>query len=365
MPELEQRPGPPDDVVLLQRARVVDRLAGSAWHELAQPLNGLTGLVSLLKAEGWTANELGVDPSLIAEAVATIRQLAHAFTDLGRGSERPVGLRVLVEETLALAGQQLVDVVVDNEVPIDAPEPDLGLATLRLVTASLVLDAVEALGGPAAARGRLRFSVAPGAEPGSGTAEPYGGTSAVRLVVEDDGRPGGAEDIDLLAAMMAGAGGALQYEQPPGGGNRATLGLPVLRTAEPAGVPAPAAAAPPMTVLVCDDDPVVVDLLVRLLAGAGIRVLRASSGPEALEIVGHEAVDAILADQQMAGMSGRALHAALASSHPDLARRFVLMTGDPGDADLVVFAQTHGLTVLGKPFQTRSLVGLLREVGRR
>lgn len=63
--------------------------------------------------------------------------------------------------------------------------------------------------------------------------------------------------------------------------------------------------AVPIRVLVVDDDPDTVDLMVRLLESEGFATLQANSGQEALEIVRGEHPELVLLDVVMPGMNGR------------------------------------------------------------
>jgi CheY-like chemotaxis protein len=58
------------------------------------------------------------------------------------------------------------------------------------------------------------------------------------------------------------------------------------------------------TILVVDDLPANRDILARRLEKAGFRVLQAASGPEALQVLAHSAVDCVLLDVAMPGMTG-------------------------------------------------------------
>ena len=68
-------------------------------------------------------------------------------------------------------------------------------------------------------------------------------------------------------------------------------------------MPAPAA-APPSTILVVDDNPVNLQLLVRTLDGSGHRILAARSGPAALDIAHKIHPDLVLLDVMMPDMNG-------------------------------------------------------------
>jgi CheY-like chemotaxis protein len=89
--------------------------------------------------------------------------------------------------------------------------------------------------------------------------------------------------------------------------------------------PAPAAAADPAeasiayTILLVDDDALVCSSTSSTLADLGHQVFAASSGKRALEILrSGTAVDLVLTDQAMPGMTGLQLAAEIRASWPDL-----------------------------------------------
>lgn len=111
----------------------------------------------------------------------------------------------------------------------------------------------------------------------------------------------------------------------------------------------------PSRVLVLDDEPSIREFLARILRRGGYEAMLASDGPSALEIVRNDPPDAILCDHRMVGMSGIAFHEAVAAIDPELARRFVFMSGDVLNAELRAFAITRGITLLAKPFDIESV----------
>jgi response regulator RpfG family c-di-GMP phosphodiesterase len=78
------------------------------------------------------------------------------------------------------------------------------------------------------------------------------------------------------------------------------------------------------TILAVDDEPANLRMLERLLR-KDYRVLTATSGEEALEILSHNSVDLILTDQRMPGMSGTELLRASLQTNPDATR--IILTG--------------------------------------
>jgi two-component system NtrC family sensor kinase len=80
------------------------------------------------------------------------------------------------------------------------------------------------------------------------------------------------------------------------------------------------------TVLVVDDEEQVRDALTRVLGDTGCAVLVAESGEEALEILRQHAVQLLISDNNMPGMSGLELFKEVRRLHPHMLR--IMLTGD-------------------------------------
>lgn len=133
------------------------------------------------------------------------------------------------------------------------------------------------------------------------------------------------------------------------------------------------------TILFVDDEPGIVSSLVDLFRGR-YRVLTATSGTEALEILARNDVAVVISDQRMPSMTGAELLERVADQSPDITR--VLLTGY-ADIEAVVTAVNQGKiffyltkpwtpsilnTVLAKAIdhhvllsERRELIGQLRE----
>ena len=384
-----------DDDVALQAARTLARVGPGVGHELANRLGAVRAFGAVLGLDEHVVREYGVETiDAVREAGDEALQLSQALLELVR--QRPPA-RVPVRPDVALAAALRLaapgasaSLVVDVDVPEDLPEVEADPARLHQALVATLVNAREALGHPRAA-GRLTVGareVRHGAKP------------AVEVRVTDDAPPVPEADVphlfdprppagctaraglDLAVArhLLALDGGGLRFDRAADGSNALVVdllpasaarhgpeapepGAPGPPAGEPA-VPADEPADSPVTVLVCDDTAAVRELLLRLLDRSGIRAIPAQSGAEALAVLDARPVDVVLADNRMAGMSAQALHAAVAARHPDLRRRFVIVSGDPEDADLVAFARAEGLRVLPKPFDAAALVAVLREVAR-
>jgi CheY-like chemotaxis protein len=71
-------------------------------------------------------------------------------------------------------------------------------------------------------------------------------------------------------------------------------------------------------VLVVDDEPAIVQYVVRVLAPAGYETVSAHDGPSALAAAASGPFDLLLTDLAMPGMSGDELARLLRAEHPDL-----------------------------------------------
>lgn len=78
-------------------------------------------------------------------------------------------------------------------------------------------------------------------------------------------------------------------------------------------------------VLLVDDEPAVVDGLRAALRREPFEVHRATSGAEALAVMERVAIDVVLSDEEMPGMSGSALLAQVRARHPGTVR--IILTG--------------------------------------
>jgi DNA-binding NtrC family response regulator len=79
------------------------------------------------------------------------------------------------------------------------------------------------------------------------------------------------------------------------------------------------------TVLFVDDEPYVTEALKRGLRKEPYEILSAKSAAEALEIMAHKAVDVVVSDENMPGMSGSEFLSVVCRKYPDTIR--IILTG--------------------------------------
>jgi CheY-like chemotaxis protein len=108
--------------------------------------------------------------------------------------------------------------------------------------------------------------------------------------------------------------------------------------------------------LVVDDEPVVRAFVARALTRAGLTVMTAADGREALRLVAEDRVrpTVLVTDIEMPGMTGIELAARLLALRPAI--RVVMMTGDPERAAAARGHPSIVDAVLLKPMQAEALV---------
>lgn len=113
-------------------------------------------------------------------------------------------------------------------------------------------------------------------------------------------------------------------------------------------------------VLVVDDTPETLGLLTDTLEAAGLTVLVARSGEEALETVKHVTPDLILLDAMMPGMDGFATCRALKADAALAPIPVIFMTGLSDTAHVVLGLQAGGVDYVTKPIVLDELLARLK-----
>jgi DNA-binding response OmpR family regulator len=116
------------------------------------------------------------------------------------------------------------------------------------------------------------------------------------------------------------------------------------------------------TILIVDDEPDILDLAEMYLRADGFQVVRASTGPEALERVSADPPDLMVLDIMLPGMDGWEVCRRVRATS-DLPVMFLTARGDP--VDRVVGLELGADDYLVKPFHGRELVARVKAVLRR
>jgi CheY-like chemotaxis protein len=118
-------------------------------------------------------------------------------------------------------------------------------------------------------------------------------------------------------------------------------------------------------VLVVEDDPDNRTAITRLLYRFGHRVTACANGVEAMGVLELGPVDCIITDLRMPALGGRSLYEQAEEQMPNLARRFVFVTGDFTTPDSRAFLERTGQPVVAKPYEVAELLAAVALVLRQ
>jgi signal transduction histidine kinase/DNA-binding response OmpR family regulator len=373
----------------VQKMEAVGKLTGGVAHDFNNVLQIIAGNLQLLgRAVAGDIAALrhleaaleGVDrgAKLAAQLLAFARRqpLAPSVVDLGALVQRMEGLlRRAVGEAVSVetsTGEGLWNACVDPN-------------QMESAILNLALNARDAMD----ARGRLRIAIA-----NAVLDERYAARHAevtpgeyVMVAVSDDGRgmtsdvlerafepffttkPEGAGTglgLSMVYGFVRQSGGHVHIESRPGAGTAVRLYLPRSR-AEPTPLaerPGGAVEGGNETILVVEDDDQVRQTVVEMLAELGYRVLEATDGRSALEVVkSGQPIDLLFTDVVMPGpVRSVDLAAAAKEANPELEVLFT--SGYSENAALPGGGFDVNANLLGKPYRRDELAARLRHMVR-
>jgi two-component system NtrC family sensor kinase len=285
-----------------------------------------------------------------------------------------VDLREVVEQVLALRLNQLSlsSIAVRREYAEGLPAIAADTHQLQQVFLNLLLNAEQAILGVRRA-GAIIVRTGPGPTPDTVVAQ-----------VVDDGPGISPEDVarvfepfyttkevgqgtglglSVSYGIVQEHGGRLTVESRPGA-TTFTVELPV-RSAGPRPtiiaplVPLEAGGRP---ALVVEDEPAVLDLVVTLLTDSGWHVDVAAGGKIGLDRVKGRRYDLIVSDVRMPEGGGDEFYRKAIAHDPEVAKRFLFITGDTANPAAWRFLQDARVPVLEKPFAASAFLDAVRTI---
>jgi CheY-like chemotaxis protein len=172
--------------------------------------------------------------------------------------------------------------------------------------------------------------------------------------------------LSMVQGLAAQSGGLLRIHSEPNAGTVVELWLPRATTAAAALVRSPESTAPfrgttePCTVLIVDDDTLVMTGTAAMILDLGHTPIEAHSGAEALELLGSGVkVDVVLTDHAMPSMTGLQLAECIHTRFPGLP--IILATGY---AELPVDPSSLGMQRLAKPCTQHEIAAAIHHAVR-
>ena len=351
-------------------------LAGVA-HELNNPLSVILGQAEMMRRTAGSG-PLAQKADQIAQAAGRCASIVGNFLALARQrppERRKVALNEVVREVLDVVTYPLrmdgVDVVLDldPELPVLVGDPH----QLHQVVLNLMTNAQDAMRGR---DGPRMMVVATGFDESA---------ERVSLEVSDTG-PGIPDDVrsrlfepffttkppgqgtglglSLCQGIVENHGGRISAESEEGKGAlfRVELPLELRRDAEQEAGAGAEAQQKGGKILVVDDEAHVAGVLAEMLAVDGHRIDVAPNGALALDRLRQGTYDLVLSDIRMPELDGLGLYQEVRRLHPEMARRFVFLTGDRLSTETGKFLATAGAPSLGKPFHLDEVLSVVRRM---
>ncbi len=361
-----------------QKMEAIGQLTGGVAHDFNNLLAVVLGNLALarkrLPADG-KLQQLIENSIHAAERGATLTRRMLAFARRQELTTGPTDVPELVRGMADLLQRSISPgIQLGMQFPLRLAPALTDAAQLELALLNLTVNARDAMpeGGTLTIAAR-EVQVEPGAVPGleagdyvclsvadTGTgmdeatlaraAEPFFTTKGV-------GRGTGL-GLSMIHGFAEQSGGRLVLRSAPGQGTTAEIWLPVagedLRRTDSAAPGPELPALAPMTILVVDDDPLVLMNTAAMLEDLGHAVIEASSGEQALRLLRRGGrIDLMITDQVMPGMTGARLIGAVRDEREALP--IILASGfsDLPEEGLA------GTVRLGKPFVQADLARAL------
>ncbi|MDG2536379.1 ATP-binding protein [Dyella jiangningensis] len=371
---LRQKEEALDRIHEMQKLETIGQLTGGVAHDfnnLLTPIMGALDVVAHLQGSDPRINRLTTAGLQAAERARTLIQRLLAFARRQHLQARPTDLGSLVfgiEDLLArtLGPQIRLEIECAPGLPLAMADPNqFELALLNLSVNArdampeggkleIALSDERVAGQTHLVDGQyLRIAVS---DTGSGM-----DTQTLRQAIDPFFTTKGKEHgtglgLSMVHGFAVQSGGHFSLISEPGRGTTALLWLPAFLghadvEPRPGKVDTRVRRTQPATVLLVDDEELVRSVAAEMLSDAGYTVLQASSGYEAIAVLGkHPEIKALITDYAMPGLTGAELARQVAKLDPALP--ILMITG---------FAATDGKIAiktprLSKPFGQAELV---------
>lgn len=370
-----------------QKMEAIGRLAGGVAHDFNNILTSITGHAELVLSEVAESSQLHEDTVEIKRAAERATNLTRQLLAFSR--RQVLQPRVLDVNQVLGEMEKMLSRLIGSDVQVESRHArDLGhvmadRGQIEQVVLNLVVNARDAM--PQGGRITLlteNVDVESGA--GNGPAAPGPG-EYVRLSVIDSGEgmdeetrkrifepffttkevgKGTGLGLSTVYGIVEQSGGHVQVESEPGRGARFDIYLPRIEAplTDTRSTSHLDPASGSESILLVEDDPVVLRLAARILTDAGYTVFEASEGYEARRMAAeHEdEIDLLLTDVVMPEMDGRRVADMVRERIPDA--RVLFISGYSHEALAPRGVLEPGAFLLEKPFSPEQLLRRVREV---
>ncbi|OGN91410.1 MAG: hypothetical protein A2Z75_05180 [Chloroflexi bacterium RBG_13_50_10] len=370
--QLEQR------AQLASRLASVGELASGVAHEVNNPLTGVIGYAHLLLARKDIPKDMIHDVEIInegAQRVAGIVKKLLAFARQTKPEQRYVNINELIRNTLDLQAYALAanNIKVSLQLARDLPTTIADPGQLQQVFLNLIMNAETEMklihnSGKLLIKtekidNTIRISFK---DNGPGISEEHLESIFDPFFTTREVGQGTGLGLSVCHGIMTEHKGRIWAESQLGKGATFILELPIITEDKQLELPESVEEEPKKVakakILVVDDEPVILQLVSKVLTDEGHTVETADNAAAALKLVKNKRYRLILLDIKMPGMSGVELYKQFQKIAPSLTKRVVFITGDIMGKRTLVFLDKTKVPYLMKPFDAKQLKTEIRRI---
>ncbi|MBC8456553.1 MAG: response regulator, partial [Deltaproteobacteria bacterium] len=367
-----------------QKTEAIATLAGGIAHQFNNALVGISGNIELLQMDLPENESIKRYYQAMKDSTHRMTNLTNqllAYAQGGKYQPTTISLNDFIKDTLPLIKHDIDPTIrVETNLPVDIFYLNADLTQMQMVLSALVNNAAESIEG----EGRIMISISsqeideefvknnPELEPGS----------YVCLIVEDTGKgmdektksrvfdpffttklQGRGLGMAAVYGIIKSHDGWISIESELSEGTAVNIYLPSVKVeAEAEKKPGTQLPKREGTILVIEDEDVVVDIFRKMLERLGYRILLAQTGTEALNIAKtyDGDIDLAILDVVLPDMGGQAIYPLLMEARPNL--KVLVCSGYSIDGHGQEIIDAGAQSFLQKPFSLETLYDKLNEV---
>jgi two-component system NtrC family sensor kinase len=361
-----------------EKMSAVGQLISGVAHELNNPLTAIIGYAQLLETEELEPRSSEFVQKLHKQAQRTqkIVQNLLSFARQHKPHRLHVDLRNVIEDTIALRDYDLKvnNILVERDFHPTLPSVIADPHQLEQVYLNIINNAADAMldggrGGLLTVRVYAEngdvvcefHDTGPGIHDPKHVFDPFYTTKGVGK--------GTGLGLSICYGIVKEHGGEISAHNHPHGGAQVQLRLPVAVGEKPLTegerIVARRESRLVGRVLLVDDEEIVLDYEREVLIAAGLDVIIATSGDQAMECLQQQSFDVVLLDSKMPGnCSSEDIYRWMQKHHPEQASKTVLVLSNVSDPGVRVFVDATKIMCLVKPFEVPDLLAIVRRVLR-
>ncbi len=370
-----------------RKLEAVGTLAGGIAHDFNNLLMGIQGNVSLMQMRAEPGHPFEEKLKNVETAVARGSELTRqllGFAREGKYEVKQTDINALVRDTAEMFGRTRKEIAVKTALAPDAGAVCVDPGQIEQALLNIFVNAWQAMPGGGELTIRTANAMIRERDP---EGPDLAGGAYVMISATDTGE-GMAPDIQkrifdpffttrqrergtgmgLASAygIIKNHGGAIAADSRPGEGATFTIYLPVVAgTTGEEKAEDMTQTKEEWTVLLVDDEDMIIEVGEEMLTVLGCRVITARSGREAAEVLAArgDAVDLVVLDMIMPGMNGRETFEAVKQVRPDV--KVLLASGYSMDGEAAEIMKQGCDGFIQKPFNLNRLSGAIRKIMNR